>query len=102
MSYPFEVGQFAYSYDQIIDTPVGQVALMADVYIMGDMVELKELSFYPIGREHLRLGTAKIREIYRQIEAELKAIGYKKIRITGHRVTGASPGRGIHLERRLR
>ncbi len=92
----------AYSYDQIIETPLGEVVLMADLYVLGDTVELRELIFYPVGRDYLPLGTALVRSLYRQIEADLKSIGYKRIIITGHRTSGANPGRNLKIVRIIR
>ncbi|HEY5331850.1 MAG TPA: hypothetical protein VIJ79_18365 [Acidobacteriaceae bacterium] len=74
---------------------------MADLNILGDVVEILELLIYPIDEEYIPIGTAKLRMIYREIASEVREAGYKRLRITGGRLTGASPGRRVDIGRKL-
>jgi hypothetical protein len=92
---------FAENYDREFEVPKGRFSVMADVHIFGDMVELQELSIYPIDAEKLAVGTAVLRSIYRKIEVAARQAGFRRLRITGGRITGASRGRRVKLDRRL-
>jgi len=93
---------FADSYDQVFDVPGGQIGVLADVHIIGDKIELLDLSLYPVGPDHLPFGASQLRAIYRDIESSCVQLGFKRLRITAERLSGASRGRHVDLERDLR
>jgi hypothetical protein len=74
---------------------------MADIYTSGDALELRDLIIYPVGSEMLSIGPHEIRSIRRQIEDEIRALGYGELRMTADRLGGASPGRHVILRRKL-
>jgi hypothetical protein len=92
---------FAESYDRTFDLPEGQVAVMADIFVFGDLVELRDLSVYPVGEDVLSIGSEQVRQIYRKIEDYARQAGFTRLRITGERLSGASRGRMVRFERRL-
>ena len=92
---------FAESYDRIFDFSGGQIGVVADVDVVCDVVELRDVSIYPIGEDFLDAGVAQVRSIYREIEEELRGLGFKGLRRTGERLTGASPGRKVFVDRRF-
>ncbi len=93
---------FAESYDEIFEVPGGRVGVLADIFIIGDMIEVRDTSFYAVGVEHLAIGTAQVRVICRTIETLCVEWGFKRLRMTGDRLTGAGKGRHVDLERILR
>jgi hypothetical protein len=90
------------SYQRFFDLPTGRVGAMADIHIDGDLIELRELIIYPIGREYLASGVRAMLGIRREIEADIRKMGFARLRITGHRISGASPGRIVDREAKLR
>jgi hypothetical protein len=92
---------FAESYQRFFDLPTGRVGLMADIHAEGDLIELRDLILYPIGVETLELGVRQLLFIRRQIESDVRSMGYARLRITADRITGASPGRAVYLEETL-
>ena len=93
---------FGESYDRYFDTGQGRIGVMADIYASGDTVELRDLVIYPEGPvRRLDVGPAAIRSIRRVVEAELRSMGYRELRITGDRLSGANPGKHVDRRRKL-
>ena len=90
------------SYDRFYELPEGTIGVIADVYVDGQTVVLQDLSIYAVNHERLDIGVAKLLSIRRLIEADVRQLGYTGIRITGMRLTGASPRREVDVRRRLR
>jgi hypothetical protein len=89
------------SYDRFFDLPEGKVGVLADIYVEGETLVLYNLSVYPVDHERLNAGVRNLLRIRRQMELDALLLGYKRIRITGKRLTGASPGREVDVKRRL-
>jgi len=91
----------AESYDRFFDLPMGRVGVMADIYVEDDMIELRDLIIYPIGVERLQVGVGHMLLVRRQIEMDIRAMGYRRLTITADRITGASPGRKVGIKETL-
>jgi hypothetical protein len=89
------------SYDRFFDTDQGQIGVLADIYAAGDVLELRDLTVYPVGADRKAVGPQAIRSILRDVEAEIRGMGYRELRITATRLSGASPGRPVELRREL-
>jgi hypothetical protein len=92
---------FAESYQRFFDLPMGRVGAMADIHVEGDLIELRDLILYPIGVEKLEIGVRQLLLVRRQIEIDVRRMGYVRLRITADRISGASSGRTVHLEEKL-
>jgi hypothetical protein len=93
---------FGESYDRYFETDQGRIGVMADIYASGDVVELRDLVIYPEGPSgRLNVGPKAIRSIQRTVEAELRSMGYRELRITGDRLSGANPGKHVDRRRKL-
>jgi hypothetical protein len=92
---------FAESYQRFFDLPTGRIGAMADIHVEGDLIELRDLILYPIGVEKLEIGVRQLLFVRRQIEIDVRGMGYVRLRITADRISGANPGRAVHLEEKL-
>jgi hypothetical protein len=81
--------------------PADRFGVLADVHIIGDRIELLDLSLYPVGPDHLPVGASQIRAIYREIESSCVQLGFKRLRMTAERLSGAGRGSRVDLERSL-
>lgn len=92
---------FAESYQRFFDLSTGRVGVMADIHVEGDLIELRDLILYPIGVEKLEIGVRQLLFMRRQIEIDIRGMGYARLRITADRISGANPSRAVHLEEKL-
>jgi len=74
------------------------VELLAEVEIDGTALHLKDIAIFPSGTGRARVGTAAVlRALRAELLAELGALGYTSVRITGTRLSGSSPGRSLDV-----
>jgi len=90
------------SYDRYFDLPYGTIGVMADIYADGDTLVLENLSIYPVAVDRVELGIRSVLAIRRLIEEDARQLGFSRLRITGMRLTGASPRRSVNVGRNLR
>ncbi len=93
---------FGESYDRYFDLPEGTVGVMADLYSDGDTLILENVLMYPRDVETLPIGVRGVLSIRRQIDSEARQLGFARLRMTGVRLTGASPRRPVDVPRRLK
>jgi hypothetical protein len=93
---------FGESYDRYFDLPEGTVGVMADLYSDGDTLILENVLIYPRDVDNLAIGVRGVLSIRRQIDAGARKLGFAKLRMTGIRLTGASPRRLVDVPRRLK
>jgi hypothetical protein len=91
----------AESYDRTFDLPMGRVGVMADIYVEDDRIELRDLIVYAIGVEKLQVGVQYMLFVRRQIEKDIRAMGYASAYNHGDRISGASPGRKVGIKETL-
>jgi hypothetical protein len=83
-------------------TSDGLLDVHADVRIDGSTLELGYPSVYSGDGTRIYPGVRQMLQIARQIQELAKLQGFKSLRIIGHRLTGATPGRSVFLERTIR
>jgi hypothetical protein len=84
-----------------------RIELLAEVEVSGATLHLRDVAVFPVGVEHADVG---LRPLLRAARSELfpvlRAAGFSRLRVTGTRLSGASPGRivdlTIDLERQAR
>jgi hypothetical protein len=74
---------------------------MADILVEDNRIELRDLIIYPVGVEKLQAGVRYMLFVRREIEMDIRAMGYTRLTITGDRISGASPGRKVSLKETL-
>jgi len=88
--------------DYQFETSAGCLRVGADVRIVGETLELIEPLVCSTDDEILQLGVRHILELGREIKVLARLQGFTRLIVTGHRVSGATPGRSVYLERRVR
>jgi hypothetical protein len=83
-------------------TSQGRLDVIAEVTITGSKLELRDPAVYSGDGRRVFLGVRPILEIARQVEALAKLQGFSALLVTGKRLSGATPGRAVLLERKIR
>jgi len=83
-------------------TSKGLLDVVAEVTIRGSKLELRDPAVYSGDGNRVHLGIRVMLEIARQVESLAKLQGFTVILVTGKRLTGATPGRDVLLERKIR
>ena len=83
------------------------IELLAEVEVSGATVHLRDVAVFPVGVERADVGLRPlVRAARSELFPELRAAGFSRLRVTGTRLSGASPGRivdlTIDLERQAR
>jgi len=73
--------------------------VLAEIVITGSTIELRDIVVYP--RDAVRLSVSP-RELLGWARLAMADEGFAELRVTGTRLTGASPGRRLDLTIRLR
>ena len=89
-------------YERSFDTPAGQIDVLAEIVITGLTIELRDIVVYPSGAVRLTVSPGELLGCARLAVAEIADEGFAELRVTGTRLTGASPGRRLDLTIRLR
>lgn len=89
-------------YERTIETPSGRIDVIAEIYLHGHQLELRDIAVYPNGAGRLAVSPAELLTWARFALAEIAEQGFKELRITGTRLSGAGPGRRVDLVIRLR
>lgn len=75
-----------------------RIQILAEIQVAGSHLHLKDLAVYPVSDERAVVGPAALlRAIRMEVFPELRAEGVQWLRVTGERLSGASPGRMVDL-----
>jgi hypothetical protein len=75
------------------ETPSGTVEIIAEVVIEGSCLHLKDIAIYPRGAVKLSVGVREVLSARGRLAREARALGFRQLRVTGRRLSGANPGR---------
>ena len=90
-------------FDKTYETSLGPVGVLAEVEIDGSRLVLHAFSMYPIETDQrLHIGVRRTIEIFRSIRQDALEQGFTALVVDAKKLTGASPGRIVKVERRLR
>jgi hypothetical protein len=89
-------------WERSFETAVGVVDLLAEVVVDGRTVELRDVAVYPRVQPRLSVPVAEVARWLRAVAAEAREAGFDELRITGIRMSGATPGRRVDLTIRLK
>jgi hypothetical protein len=82
-------------------TSGGEIGLLAEVRILADTLWLKDIAVYPVHGEKLIVGSTEVKKCLSQLEGMARTNSFRRLRITGKRVSGAAKGRQVDLMRIL-
>jgi hypothetical protein len=83
-------------------TTDGILDVLADVQITGSRLELSYPAVYSGDGTRIYPGVRQMLQIARQIHGLAKLQGFKTVRVVGERLTGATPGRRVFVERTIK
>ena len=78
-------------------TSQGVIELLAEVVIEGATLQLKDVAIYPEGAARLDVGAREVMTLARRLMGEARLSGFRELRLTGVRYSGARPGREVDL-----
>ena len=84
-------------FERTFQTPKGPVGFLAETAVEGDTLILKDVVVYGEGTTPLTDLTREAFAARTQLIEEAKALGFKKLRITGQRVQTSSSGNPGHV-----
>ncbi len=90
----FKSGQL---FDTTLRTSQGEVRVLADTVIDRGTLHLKDVVIEPVSGEVLRIGSKEVLAGRQQLIDQARKAGFKTLRITGERVTGANVGKQVDL-----
>ena len=94
----FRTGElFEYSFN----TTGGEVGFLAEVRVVADTLWLKDIAIYPVRGDRLLIGSSEVKKCLSQLEDMARTNGFRRLRITGKRFSGAARGRRVDLTRVL-
>lgn len=82
-------------------TTEGNVGVAGELVPSGTQLHLKDIAVYPEGVDKLRIGVKQVSQIRDAIAAEARQEGYKSLRITGDRFSGANYGKKVDVTIKL-
>ncbi len=88
---------FEYSFS----TTGGEVGLLAEVQILADTLWLRDIAVYPVRGNKLLIGSTEVKRCLSQLEDMARSNGFRRLRISGKRFSGATKGRQVDLTRVL-
>ena len=85
-------------FDWAVDFDDVRIEVLAEVEILGDVVHLRDIAIFPAGAEQASVGAAALMRALRQeLIPQIRAEGFRRLRITGTRLSGARPGRTLDI-----
>ena len=88
-------------YERSFETPAGWIDVLAEIVIEGNRLELHDIAVYPRGSSRVEVSAAEMLRWARVALTEIARAGFAEVRVTGTRLSGASPGRRVDLVIRL-
>ena len=95
----FRVGEL---FEHKFHTIGGEIGLLAEVRIVADLLWLKDIAVYPVHGDKLIVGSIEVRKCLSELQGMAQTSGFRRLRITGKRVSGAAKGRQVDLTRILK
>lgn len=89
-------------YERSFDTSAGPIDVLAEISVSGRLIELRDIVVYPRQTTPLSVAPGELLTWARLALHELADAGFNELRVTGTRLTGATPGRRLDLTIRLR
>jgi hypothetical protein len=87
-------------FEWTINTSKGPVDMLAEMAVEGDTIHLKDVAVFPRSGEPLTGLSQEILAARTELVNDARQMGFKHLRITGHRVptgSSANPGKTIDL-----
>jgi hypothetical protein len=84
-------------YERSIETSTGRVDVLAEIWVRGTTIELRDIAVYPHGAERLRVEPAELLAAAHRLLQELGEAGFDYVHIAGTRLSGRRRDRRVNL-----
>lgn len=76
----------------------GPITILAEASKAGQALNLDDIAIFPTNGGNLNLGTKEVLALKTQLASKVKDMGFKELKITGKRISGANPGKKINIK----
>jgi hypothetical protein len=85
-------------FEWAVDVDGIRIEVLAEVVVREQVLHLRDIAVFPASTEQASVGAAGLlRAFRRELIPELRAEGFRRLRITGTRLSGARPGRTLDI-----
>lgn len=89
-------------YERSFETAGSTIDVLAEIAVVGTRLELHDIAVYPRSVGRSTVSPAELVSWARFALDEFRDAGFDEVRVTGTRLSGATPGRRVDLVIRLR
>jgi hypothetical protein len=94
-SEPFQSGKL---FEWAVEIGDVRIEVLAEVVIRDQVLQLRDIAIFPSGAAKASVGpSALLAALRRQLIPQIRAEGFRQLRITGTRLSGARPGRTLDI-----
>lgn len=85
-------------FEWAVDVGDVRIEVLAEVVVLGQVLHLGDIAIFPTGTGQTSVGAAALmRALRRELIPQIRAEGFRRLRITGIRLSGARPGRTLDI-----
>ena len=85
-------------FEWAVDLGDVRIEVLAEVVVSEQVLHLRDISIFPTGTGQASVGAAALlRALRRELIPQIRAEGFRRLRITGTRLSGARPGRTLDI-----
>ncbi len=85
-------------FEWAVDLEDVRIEVLAEVVALEEVLHLRDIAIFPSGTGKASVGAAGLmRAFRRELIPELRAEGFRRLRISGTRLSGARPGRTLDM-----
>jgi hypothetical protein len=75
-----------------------QIEVLAEVVVLEELLHLRDIAIFPSGRGRASVGAAALmRALRHELIPLVRSEGFRRLRITGTRLSGTRPGRTLDI-----
>jgi hypothetical protein len=85
-------------FEWAVDLGDVRIEVLAEVVVLEQVLHLRDIAIFPAGMGPASVGAAALmRALRRELIPQIRAEGFRRLRITGTRLSGARPGRTLDI-----
>ena len=85
-------------FEWAVDLGDVRIEVLAEVVVLEQVLHLRDIAIFPTGTGQASVGAAALmKALRRELIPEIRSEGFRRLRITGTRLSGARPGRTLDI-----
>jgi hypothetical protein len=85
-------------FEWAVDIGDVRIEVLAEIVVEAQVLHLRDIAIFPTGAGRASVGAAAVmRALRRELIREIRADGFRRLRISGTRLSGARPGRTLDI-----